>query len=216
MTKILNLFLQKSFRRRFSGMLLGNLILGMGIAIFKFSNLGNDPFSGMNMSFSDNLNIQYGIWLVIFNTGLFIIEYFTGKKYIGAGTIVNWFFLGFIVDIFYPLYINIFGTPSQLIAKLFILIPGIILIGLGVSLYQTSDMGISPYDSLAIIGTDKFPLPYFWTRIIFDSICVFFCFITGGLIGIGTLITALCLGPVVSIFNKTISEKLIPKKGTSH
>ena len=31
-------------------MLLGNIILGLGIAIFKLSGLGNDPFSGMVMA----------------------------------------------------------------------------------------------------------------------------------------------------------------------
>ena len=31
-------------------MLIGNIILGLGIAIFKLSGLGNDPFSGMVMA----------------------------------------------------------------------------------------------------------------------------------------------------------------------
>ena len=29
-------------------MLIGNIILGLGIAIFKLSGLGNNPFSGMS------------------------------------------------------------------------------------------------------------------------------------------------------------------------
>ena len=34
-------------------MLIGNVILGLGIAIFKLSGLGNDPFSGMVMALAD-------------------------------------------------------------------------------------------------------------------------------------------------------------------
>ena len=34
-------------------MLIGNIILGLGIAIFKLSGLGNDPFSGMVMALAE-------------------------------------------------------------------------------------------------------------------------------------------------------------------
>jgi len=39
-------------------MCIGNIILGLGIAIFKFSGLGNDPFSGMVMALSDRAGIE--------------------------------------------------------------------------------------------------------------------------------------------------------------
>ena len=42
-------------------MLIGNVILGLGIAIFKLSGLGNDPFSGMVMALSDRTGILSGI-----------------------------------------------------------------------------------------------------------------------------------------------------------
>ena len=31
-------------------MCIGNILTGLGVAIFKLSGLGNDPFSGMNMA----------------------------------------------------------------------------------------------------------------------------------------------------------------------
>ena len=39
-------------------MLIGNIILGLGIAIFKLSGLGNDPFSGMVMALAEFLMIS--------------------------------------------------------------------------------------------------------------------------------------------------------------
>ena len=38
-------------------MLIGNIILGLGIAIFKLSGLGNDPFSGMVMALAECVGI---------------------------------------------------------------------------------------------------------------------------------------------------------------
>ena len=38
-------------------MLLGNVFLGMGVSIFKLSEMGTDPFSGMVMALAEVLGI---------------------------------------------------------------------------------------------------------------------------------------------------------------
>ncbi len=61
-------------------MLIGNIILGLGIAIFKLSGLGNDPFSGMVMALSDRIGIDYPIFLIIVNHDhIFSGDYFRKK-----------------------------------------------------------------------------------------------------------------------------------------
>ena len=45
-------------------MLLGNVILGIGVAIFKLSGLGNDPYTGMIMALADRVHMQYANFLV--------------------------------------------------------------------------------------------------------------------------------------------------------
>ena len=41
-------------------MCIGNILAGMGIAIFKLAGLGTDPFSGMNMAVAAKLGMAYG------------------------------------------------------------------------------------------------------------------------------------------------------------
>ena len=48
-------------------MLVGNIVLGLGIAIFKLSGLGNDPFSGMVMALAEVTGIEYAVFLIILN-----------------------------------------------------------------------------------------------------------------------------------------------------
>ena len=55
-------------------MLIGNIILGLGIAIFKLSGLGNDPFSGMVMALAECVGIEYARFLILLNLGFFVIE----------------------------------------------------------------------------------------------------------------------------------------------
>ena len=75
-------------------MLIGNIILGLGIAIFKLSGLGNDPFSGMVMALAECVGIEYARFLILLNLGFFVIEIIWGRKLIGLGTIINALFLG--------------------------------------------------------------------------------------------------------------------------
>jgi uncharacterized membrane protein YczE len=55
-------------------MLIGNIGIGLGVTIFYFSGLGNDPFSGMNMILSERIGLSYGNFLLIVNTCLFVLE----------------------------------------------------------------------------------------------------------------------------------------------
>ena len=83
---------------------------------------------------------------------------------------------------------------------------------LGASLYQTADLGIAPYDYLSLGLRDYTPFPYFGCRVFTDALCALICWLLGGLVGIGTLICAFCLGPFIQFFNGLVSERLLQYK----
>ena len=70
-------------------MLLGNVFLGMGVSIFKLSEMGTDPFSGMVMALAEVLGIGYPVFLILVNLVLLFVEVKFGREMIGAGTVVN-------------------------------------------------------------------------------------------------------------------------------
>ena len=105
-------------------MCIGNIILGLGIAIFKFSGLGNDPFSGMVMALSDRAGIEYAVFLIMINTIVFIVEFILGRKLIGLGTFVNALLLGYVVTFFYNLIVSAAGEPGQLLQRILIVCIG--------------------------------------------------------------------------------------------
>lgn len=193
--------------RQWIGMLVGNFGLAIGVCIFKISGLGNDPFSGMVMSIGAILGLRYGTFLMIANGVFFLFELWKGKKFIGIGTIVNWFLIGYIVDFLYPKFIEVFGMPQLIWQKLLILVLGVLVSSFSVSLYQTANVGISPYDSISLIIQEKTKIPYFFCRISIDTICAIICFTTGGIVGLGTLSCAFGLGPFIAFFNKNFSKK---------
>lgn len=191
-------------------MCIGNILAGMGIAIFKLSGLGNDPFSGMNMAVSAKIGIAYGNFQVMLNVVLLIIEIVFGRKFIGLGTVVNAVFLGYIVTFFYNIFVGASLEPDRMAERLVILCIGVVICCLGLSMYQMTNAGIAPYDSISLITSERWPkVPYFWHRMSNDAICALVCYLSGGIIGIGTLVTAFGLGPVIHFFNRVFTGKLL-------
>jgi len=202
-------YFKKTGLRRLAVMVLGNIFLGIGIGIFKLSGMGNDPFSGMVMALSEVAGIDYPVFLIIFNLFIFAAEFIFGRHFIGAGTIVNACLLGYVATFFYDLWQHLFGIPELLWQRLIVVCAGVIVTSFGVALYQTPDAGIAPYDSLSLIMTERWPrIPYFWHRISNDAVAALVCWLAGGIIGPGTLLSAFGLGPFVHFFTEHVARKL--------
>lgn len=201
-------YLNKIGMRRIIGMILGNVILGIGIAIFRTSLLGNDPYSAMLMAGADRFKIAYSILMPIVNAVIFIIEISFGRHFIGAGTFVNWFLLGTVAQFFIDKFAVLQIAERGMGIRLATVAVGVLVVSLGVSLYQSADLGIAPYDSLSIIISEHCPLPYFWCRLATDVVCTAVCFALGGIVNVGTAVCAFGLGPFVHFFDRHISKKV--------
>ena len=79
----------------------------------------------------------------------------------------------------------------------------------GASLYFTADLGVSAYDAISKIMSDNRVAQFRFCRIITDMICVVIGFVLRASIGIGTIITALFMGPLIQWFNVNFSESLL-------
>ena len=97
-------YFEKLDWRRVVVMCIGTIFIAMGVAIFKFAALGNDPFNAMSMALGGCTPITYANWCIIVNGGCFLIQLLLGRHYIGLGTVVNALFQGYIVTFFYFLY----------------------------------------------------------------------------------------------------------------
>ena len=200
--------------RRIIGMVVGVVIIGLGIALFKQSHLGNDSISALNMRLAELLGISLGVENICINVLFFIVEFWFGRKYIGLGTFVNGIGIGFIVTAFYEPIAAHFGSAQAagLPVQLLWVAIAVPVTALGVSLYQTADLGIAPYDYLSLGLRDYTPFPYFGCRVFTDALCALVCWLLGGLVGLGTLICAFCLGPFIQFFNGLVAERVLQYK----
>lgn len=194
--------------RRFVVMSIGLIIMGLGIALFKISLMGNDPSTAMVMAIGDQIGIPFSVVLLVANAIWFLAEILWGRVYIGIGTFANWFGVGSLAALWINLIDDFVDVSGSVPGRIVVMIIGILILSLAASMYQTSNMGIAPYDVLSIILADKLPIPYFWCRIFTDSVAAVIAYFLGGLIGLGTLVCALGLGPFIAFFNTHVSERL--------
>ncbi len=139
--------------RRVWMMLFGILLIGMCVASYHMSGFGVDAFSCMNLGVSGFLGMSFGNWQLIVNAALLAVVWLTMRRCIGLGTIVNMVCVGYAADFLCWLCLDRLGMPVTLPVRILLLALGTLFASLGCAFYMTADMGISPYDSVALIIT---------------------------------------------------------------
>lgn len=195
--------------RRLFGMLVGVCLCGMGVSTFKLATMGTDAYSALVFALADRLSIGFGTMLPIMHGLFFLVQLIFGRRMIGLGTIVNWLCVGYIADFITLLFGMLFPNALPMAARVITMLAGVVIICLGGSMYQTANMGIAPYDALSLIMAKRLPIPYFWCRIFTDATCFVLALLLGGMVGVGTLVCAVGLGPVIHFFDVHVSRPLI-------
>ncbi len=76
------------------------------------------------------------------------------------------------------------------------------------ALYFTADMGVSTYDAVSLILSEKKRWKFQFCRISSDLFCTIVGFLFGATVGIGTVVTAFFMGPLIAFFNRTVAEPM--------
>ncbi len=203
------------WRKRFLVMTFGVVIMGIGIGLFRVSLFGNDPYSAMNMAIGNCTGISFSTANIIVNFLCFILQVIFGRKIglIGSGTIVNWFGVGILVDLSSKLILKTMPFSNLFPVRVIFMLTGVLVLSFSCALYQEAHLGVSPYDSLALMMESFWKLPFAVCRIITDTACTIVAFLLGGLIGVGTLVCAMGLGPFVSFFRRIVRKSILPQAG---
>ena len=193
----------------------GVIVTGFCIGAFQKANLGADPFTCFVTGIANIFHSTYSTFYIIVTGARLVGVFFVEKHYIGIATVINLFFTGMAADFMRNILDNIFPAPGMA-ARLVMMLFGIFGTCFAASVYFTADLGVSAYDAWSLIAANKYKLmPFRLCRIASDSVCVLTGLIFHVTIGVGTVITALFMGPVVQWFNTNVSEPfLYGHKGT--
>lgn len=206
LTKAKEFFRPGEPRRRLIMTFVGIVLCAMSGGIMKHAGFGGDPFQMFTNGLDNVLPIDFGTIHVIISVILLAVIFKLDKHFIGIATIFNLFLTGYIVDFTYRGLGLLFPAPGMAL-RIALLLISLVLMCFSASLYFTSDMGVSTYDFVALyISKIQKKVPFRFVRISTDAVCVTAGFLMGCAPGVGTLITACFMGPLISFFNRTFSE----------
>lgn len=188
----------------------GVLVCGISVGLFKMSLFGTDPFQCFMVGLNNVIPIGFGTIYVLINLVMLIAVFFLEKRYIGLATVINIFLLGYVVEYSEALFRLLTPNPSMPIRILYLVI-GVVLICFSSAFYFTADMGVSAYDAMALILSNRTKWKFQYCRIGCDLLCVGIGFMLNAVIGIGTLITAFFMGPIIVLFRKHAAEPFLKK-----
>ena len=184
---------------------IGLSIFGFGHAILFGSNFGVSPWMVLAQGLAIQFEIGIGLSIIVVSFGV-LLFWIPLKEKPGIGTFINFFVVAAVIEITLP-YIPYQTDISLKLLQVFL---GILVIGIGGSIYLIANLGPGPRDGLMTGISKKTEIPMAYVRNALEISVVIIGWSLGGTAGVGTLIFAIMIGPVTVAFMyllKTIFEK---------
>ena len=200
----------------------GVIICATSVAMSKIAALGVDPFQSMLAGLDALIPISFGNLSLILNLLLLSFSLIVDRTKIGIATFINLLFYGYIVE-FVMWGLSFVLIDPNIIVRSILLVAALIIMCFGSALYMTADLGVSTYDAVAIALAYKWKIGKFqFCRIGTDLVCVIlgiaFFLLSGGsfmliptIVGVGTIITAFFMGPLIEFFNVKVARPMLKK-----
>ncbi len=218
-----DMFSQHNMVKRTVLSFLSIIVMGFGISLFSVSGFGVDPFTSMNMNVASTIGLGFGTYQLIVNTAILLYVIIVAHRgLVGVGTVFNMVGCGYTCEFFESIFKPMVQGNYTLAVRVPLLLLGIIILCFACSLFFTANVGVGPYDALGFMLSRGIKLEHKWVRVITDVTVVLIGLVVGGglnavfkgefdqvrNIGIGTIITAFCMGPLINWFNKHVSAKI--------
>ena len=176
-------------------LIIGLWIFGTGDAVIIAAGLGVAPWTVLAQGIGNQLSWTIGE-ATFFISVIVLFLWIPLKEKPGIGTILNAILIAAAIDIMEP----ILPHPEELLFQIIQVLLGTILVGIGSGFYLTANLGPGPRDGwmTGIQRITKIPIGKIRTTI--EIVVLSIGWLLGGIFGIGTIIFAILIGPIVALF----------------
>ena len=172
----------------------GLTLFAIGETLLITANQGVSPWTVLAQGISFQTNLSIGITTFIVSLVVLILWYPLKQKP-GLGTILNIVLISIIIDLSTP----VLPYPKSFLFQIIQSIVAVFLVGLGSGFYLTANLGPGPRDGLMTGLQNLTNQSIALIRTIIEVSAVGIGFYLGGIVGIGTLLFAFGIGPMVSL-----------------
>ena len=181
--------------RRLFQLLVGLVLYGLAVAMIVRAGLGLDPWNVLNQGVAERLPLSYGVVMILIGAAVLLL-WLPLRQKPGIGTVANVFLIGVFADL------GLAWIPADLplAVRIVMLVAGVVLTGVATGAYVGAGLGPGPRDGLmtGIVKRTGWPVKYVRTAIEIAVVAV--GWLLGGAVGLGTVLFALTIGPLVHVF----------------
>jgi uncharacterized membrane protein YczE len=188
---IRGILFMKQFYIRMLRLICGLFLYALGIVVTMNAHIGYAPWDVFHVGFAKVVGMSIGTASIVTGVVIGVLSVLLGEK-LGLGTILNMVLIGVFLDMI--LALNIIPIANKLTFGIVMMIIGLFIIALATYFYIGSSFGAGPRDSLMVALIRKTGLPVGICRGSIELIAVLVGWKLGGMIGIGTIISAFTIG----------------------
>jgi len=179
---------------RLPGLVIGLVLFGTGIAMMAQAGLGLGPWEVFHQGIARLTGLQLGTVSILVGIPVLAAWWPLGERP-GAGTVLNILLIGTATNVALGIVPVPAGTPEQLL----LMLAGVVTIAAGSGLYLASDLGPGPRDGLMTGLHLRFGWSIRRARTGIEVAVLVAGYLAGGTIGLGTIVFALGIGPLVQV-----------------
>lgn len=177
---------------RVAKLLIGLALYGAGCAIMVRAGIGLDPWTVFAQGVSRQTGIGIG-WITNILGLLILMLWIPLRQKPGIGTVANILLVGTSMQATLAIVPDAHGFLWQLA----VFIGGMVLVAIASGLYIGANFGAGPRDGLMTGINSRFGWPIWVSRLCVEATVLLAGWLLGGTIGLGTVLFAAGIGPLV-------------------
>lgn len=175
---------------------------GFGIYLAIQANIGVGPWDVLSIGVSKTLGILYGTASVAISFAILAVDVLL-REPIGLAMFIDAIVVGKSVDFFN--YLDLVQPCSSLLSGVGMLLLGLVILAYTQYFYMSAALGCGPRDTLLVGLAKRFQrIPIGAVSIALLSAVTLAGWLLGGPVGVGTLIFAFCMGPIMQFAFRTV------------
>jgi uncharacterized membrane protein YczE len=181
---------------RIPALLVGLVLFGAGIAMMVEADLGLGPWEALNQGIARQLGLQIGTVSILLGIPILALWWPLGERP-GIGTLCNVLLIGTATNV--ALSVLPTPAPEALAVRVALMLGGVLVIAIGSGIYLSTDLGPGPRDGLMTGVHHRFGWSIRRSRTAIEVTVLVVGWALGGTVGIGTVVFALGIGPLVQV-----------------
>lgn len=180
--------------RRLIQLFVGLVLYGISDSMLLLAGLGVDPWDVLHQGLARRTGLGTGTWAIIVGAAVLLL-WIPLRQRPGFGTLCNVVLIGTVIDV----VLAAVAPPRSLPVRAAVMVSAVALNGVATGMYIGAGLGPGPRDGLMTgLAARGHSLRVVRTGI--EATVLLIGWLLGGAVGVGTLVYAVCIGPLAHVF----------------